>query len=67
MTNVVLHPYLSQVCHKCAVLFDPICANSFLFNTSAKRFRVGLIIGKRLICKGVGTSGTASDLPTLNQ
>jgi len=37
------------VCHKCAVPFDPICAKSCHFNTSAKRFRSGLAIGKSLI------------------
>ncbi len=42
-------------CHKCAVPFDPICANSRLFNTSAKRFRSGLAIGKSLIlsCRSI--------------
>ena len=37
------------VCHKCAVPFDPMCANSRLFNTTAKRFRAGLAIGESLI------------------
>jgi hypothetical protein len=51
----------AQVCHKCAVSFDPICANSRLFNTSTKRFRAGLIVGKALILKGAkaGTTGFA--------
>ena len=35
--------------HRCAVPFDPVCANSRLFNTSGKRFRAGLAIGKSLI------------------
>jgi len=60
-------PVLGRVCHKCAVRLDPICANSLLFNATVKRFRAGLIIGKRLICKDVGTSRTASGSPTLNQ
>jgi len=30
--NEGVHP--TKVCHKCAVPFDPICANLRLFNTS---------------------------------
>ncbi len=41
------HP--KEVCHKCAVLFDPMCANLRLFNTTPKRFRAGLVVGKPLI------------------
>jgi hypothetical protein len=55
------------VCHKCAVPFDPMCANSRPFNTSAKRFRAGLAVGKSLILKGAKAWKTSSDLPTLNQ
>jgi hypothetical protein len=35
-----------QVCHKCAVRFDPICAKALLFNTRANCFRAGLVVGK---------------------
>lgn len=31
-----------EVCRKCAVRFDPICARLSLFNTSSKCFRAGL-------------------------
>ena len=41
-----------QVCLKCAVRFGPVCAKVRLFNTSAKRFRAGSVIGKRLIYNG---------------
>ena len=41
-----VHP--KQVCRKCAVLFEPICANPGFFDTSAERFRAGLITGKLL-------------------
>ena len=37
---------LPQVCRKCAVRFDPMCAKSLLFNTELERFRAGLIVGK---------------------
>ncbi len=40
-----------QVCHKCAVPFDPICANLLLFNTKPNCSRAGLIVGKSLILK----------------
>jgi hypothetical protein len=36
------------VCHKCAVRFEPIRANSRLFNTSVQCFRAGLVEGKSL-------------------
>lgn len=55
------------VCHKCAVPFDPIWANSRLFNTGAKRFRAGLAIGKSLIIQSESGRSTVSDSPTLNQ
>jgi hypothetical protein len=55
------------VCHKCAVPFDPMCANSRLFNTSTKRFRAGLAIGKSLILQRESERSTVSDSPTLNQ
>jgi hypothetical protein len=48
----------AQVCHKCAVPFDPICAKSRLFNTSTKRFRAGLIVGKALILKAAKAGAT---------
>src|SRR6266487_1038845 len=54
-------------CHKCAVPFDPICANSPLFNTATKRFRAGLIVGKLLTLKRARTWKTLADSPTLNQ
>ena len=63
--NRVVHP--TEVCHKCAVPFDPMCANLLLFNTSVKRFRAGLAIGKLLILRGESTWETPSDSPTLNQ
>ena len=56
-----------QVCHKCAVRFDPMCANSRLFNTSAKRFRAGLAVGKLLIPNSAKTRRAMLDSPTLNQ
>jgi len=56
-----------QVCHKCAVPFDPICANSRLFNTSVKCFRAGLVVGKSLIVWGVHPVKNLVDSPTLNQ
>jgi hypothetical protein len=63
--NRGVHPKV--VCHKCAVPFDPICANLRLFNTSAKRFRAGLAIGKSLILRCESGRSTVSDSPTLNQ
>ncbi len=56
-----------QVCHKCAVPFDPKCAKALLFNTSADCFRAGLMFGKLLIFNGAKTWKTLSDSPTLNQ
>ena len=57
----------SQVCRKCAVRFDPMCARSLLFNTEPDRFRAGLIVGKLLMFNGAKTWKTRSDSPTLNQ
>src|SRR5271169_4329713 len=56
-----------EVCHKCAVRFDPMCAKALLFNTRADCFRAGLIVGKLLNCNGDKTWKTLSDSPTLNQ
>ena len=56
-----------QVCRKCAVRFDPMCAKALLFNTRADCFRAGLIVGKLLMFNGAQTRETLSDLPTLNQ
>ena len=56
-----------QVCHKCAVPFDPMCAKALLFNTRANCFRAGLIVGKLLNRNGDKTWKTLSDSPTLNQ
>jgi hypothetical protein len=44
-----------------------MCANSRPFNTSAKRFRAGLVIGKSLILQCESGRSTVSDSPTLNQ
>jgi len=44
-----------KVCHKCAVRFDPICANSLRFNTGLDCFRAGLIVGKLLTLKDAKT------------
>jgi len=55
------------VCRKCAVRFGPACAKVSRFNTSAKRFRAGLVMGKLLICKGESRKITFRDSPTLNQ
>jgi hypothetical protein len=35
-----------QVCHKCAVRFDPMRAKALLFNTRPDCFRAGLVVGK---------------------
>jgi hypothetical protein len=56
-----------QVCHKCAVPFDPMCAKALLFNTRANCFRAGLIVGKSLNRNGDKTWKAPSDSPTLNQ
>ena len=56
-----------EVCRKCAVHFDPMCAKALLFNTRADCFRAGLIVGKLLNCNGDKTWETLSDSPTLNQ
>ena len=40
--------YPTQVCHKFAVRFETMRAKSRLFNTSAKGFRAGLVVGKLL-------------------
>jgi hypothetical protein len=56
-----------QVCRKCAVHFDPMCAKALLFNTRADCFRAGLIVGKLLNHNGDKTRQTLSDSPTLNQ
>jgi hypothetical protein len=58
---------IKQVCHKCAVRFAPICANSRLFNTDPDCFRAGLIVGKLLNRNCRKTRKTLSDSPTLNQ
>ena len=57
----------SQVCHKCAVRFDPMCAKALLFNTRPDCFRAGLIVGKLLNHNGDKTRETLSAPPTLNQ
>ena len=59
--------WLQQVCRKCAVRFDPMCAKSLLFNTRPDCFRAGLIVGKLLNLNGDKTWKTLSDSPTLNQ
>jgi hypothetical protein len=41
----------TKVCRKCAVRFEPLCANSAFFDTSFERFRAGLSNGKLLILK----------------
>ena len=56
-----------KVCRKCAVRFGPVCAKVRLFNTTAKRFRAGLAVGKLLICMDESGKNTLRDLPTLNQ
>ena len=56
-----------QVCHKCAVHCDPMCAKALLFNTRADCFRAGLIVGKLLMFNDAKTWKTPSDPPTLNQ
>jgi hypothetical protein len=33
---------LAQVCRKCAVRCDPVCAKALLFNTRPECFRAGL-------------------------
>jgi len=55
-----------KVCRKCAVRFGPVRANVNLFNTTAKRFRAGLVVGKLLICMDESSKDTFRDLPTLN-
>jgi hypothetical protein len=45
--NQGVHP--SQVCRKCAVRSELICANLAFFDTLQKRFRAGLGNGKLLI------------------
>jgi hypothetical protein len=47
-----------QVCHKCAVHFDPMCAKALLFNTELGCFRAGLIVGKLLMFNGAQTRRT---------
>ena len=42
-----VHPI--QVCRKCAVRFESVCAKMSFFDTSAKCFRAGFIVGKLLI------------------
>jgi len=37
-----------MVCRKCAVRFEPMCANTGFFDTSTKCFRAGLVMGKSL-------------------
>jgi hypothetical protein len=56
-----------QVCHKCAVRFDPMCANSLRFNTRPNRSRAGLVVGKLLTLKGTKAWKDRSYSPTLNQ
>ena len=56
-----------QVCRKCAVRFGPVCAKVRLFNTTAKRFRAGLVWGKPLIFIGEGSKSSFRNRPTLNQ
>jgi hypothetical protein len=58
---------LPQVCRKCAVRFDPVCAKSLLFNTELDRFRAGLIVGKLLMFNGARTWKALPGSPTLNQ
>ncbi len=41
----------SDMCRKCAIPFEPLCANSAFFDTFAERFRAGLGYGKFLIFK----------------
>src|SRR5271169_1768406 len=56
-----------EVCHKCAVRFDPVCANSLPFNTRPNCSRAGLVVGKLLTLKGGKTWKARSYSPTLNQ
>jgi len=56
-----------QVCRKCAVRFGPMCAKVRLFNTTVKRFRAGLAVGKLLICIDESRREALPDPPTLNQ
>ena len=63
----VLKSVAEQVCHKCAVRFEPMCAKALLFNTRADCFRAGLVVGKSLNRNGDRTRETLSDSPTLNQ
>ena len=56
-----------EVCRKCAVRFGPVYAKVSLFNTSAKRFRAGLVVGKLLIYLDGSAKDMFRDLPTLNQ
>ena len=48
------------VCRKCAVRFEPICANAGLFDISAECFRAGLVEGKSLkrVVSAVGIEPT---------
>lgn len=61
------HRRRQRVCRKCAVRFGPVCAKVNLFNTSVKRFRAGLVMGKLLIFLDESSEDTSQDLPTLNQ
>jgi len=57
----------SKVCHKCAVRFEPVCANLHLFNTEPDCLSAGLIVGKLLTFKCARTREILSDPHTLNQ
>jgi len=37
---------LKRCAAKCAVRFEPLYANTGFFDTSAERFRAGLVVGK---------------------
>jgi hypothetical protein len=64
--NRRVHP--TEVCRrKCAIRFGPVCAKVNLFNTTIKRFRAGLAVGKLLISIDESRKEAFRDPPTLNQ
>jgi len=59
--------HLSYLCHKRAIRIEPVRANTGFFDTSAERFRAGLVVGKWLISEWNQQDRPTASSQTLNQ
>ena len=56
-----------RLCHKRAIRFEPLCANTGFFATSPRCFRAGLVKGKCLISRWDSEKNVIQVPLTLNQ